>query len=196
MISHNKKIIYIDIPKTGSSSLRNVLLDESCTNYPHSELLNSTVKKAHTRPARWKNFIDPSKIELEDFFVFTVVRNPFDRFCSYWRWRNYGCSFDEFVEDTESFDYPHHLDPGRWYKPMLDWISYDDGTVCTDYIGRFEELLETWEHLKNKLNIDEELPHIRATESSGHYKTYYNSHTRKIVEERFRRDLDYFNYDF
>jgi hypothetical protein len=155
--------------------------------------------------------IDPDEIDLNDYFVFTVVRNPFDRLVSYYRWRiskydkpgsgrkyslNPDISFDEYVENIEIYDDQELVDHSRWHKPQIDWISYDEGSVCTDYIGRFESLSESWNHIKTQINVDGDLQHLMKNDNSVWYQDFYNSHTKQLVRERYKRDLDFFNYDF
>jgi hypothetical protein len=212
MISLKHKFIFIDIPKTASTSLRTALYDETC-KYIHSCLLNKTVTGFVQYDSMNRNgsVIDPDEIDLNDYFVFTVVRNPFDRLVSYYRWRiskydkpgsgrkyslNPDISFDEYVENIEIYDDQELVDHSRWHKPQIDWISYDEGSVCTDYIGRFESLSESWNHIKTQINVDGDLQHLMKNDNSVWYQDFYNSHTKQLVRERYKRDLDFFNYDF
>lgn len=81
IVSHQKKFLYIDIPKTGSTSVERLLAD-----------------LCELRPWQKKNFWHRSVRDLEpifhdkgwlwdDYYKFTVVRNPVERLFSYHKYR-------------------------------------------------------------------------------------------------------------
>jgi hypothetical protein len=82
-----------------------------------------------------------------------VIRDPIHR-------RAFGvaenCSFSEFVDQ--------HLD--CWaLDPQTDWLTDCSGRIALDYIGLFENLEETFSHLKQQLGLKEtELPKMLHSE--------------------------------
>jgi hypothetical protein len=68
--------------------------------------------------------------------------------------------------------------------------------MLADFIGRFERLQEDWAVVAKKLGASEVLPHARANPRPRHYTEYYTSETQSIIEEKFKVDIETFNYRF
>lgn len=92
LISHKHKFVSIDIPKTGTRSLRESLcplgiidvigLPESDEFYQHS-----------TAEQLQKQFVK-NNWEWNDYFTFTIIRNPWERFFSLFNYyKNYAKKF-------------------------------------------------------------------------------------------------------
>ncbi len=100
MICPNLKILFIDIPKTGSSAMKKFLL-KNYLDYPFKAVINEGWRhrmcpdqaKVTITPNSSKITMNSSRHEplisvyesshnLHDYFIFTVVRDPFTRFIS------------------------------------------------------------------------------------------------------------------
>jgi hypothetical protein len=68
--------------------------------------------------------------------------------------------------------------------------------MLADFIGRFERLQEDWAVVAKKLGVSEVLPHARANPRPRHYTEYYTPATQSIIEEKFKVDIETFNYRF
>jgi hypothetical protein len=72
------------------------------------------------------------------------------------------------------------------------------GHIELDYIGKCENYTDDLNYICEKI----EIPFIKIKserENASHHKhytEYYNDKTRKVVEQRMKLDLDYFNYKF
>lgn len=104
---------------------------------------------------------------MEDLFIFTLVRNPWDRMVSYYHWLQVQTfqydavtlaqtmSFTEFVQSaqiTNSFN----------ATPAEHYITHTTGKVrCNAYI-RIEHFTEVIVSLVNHLNFDLTLDHENA----------------------------------
>ena len=64
-----------------------------------------------------------------------------------------------------------------------------------DFIGRFEHLEEDFKKVGERLRIGSKFPHLLPSKR-GLYQDYYDGQLRKIIEKRYREDLDYFEYTF
>ena len=104
-ISHKKKFVYISIPKTGSTSVRNAINDYSDVKiersyhlknlsiersnvtgyYPSSYWKVSTHMKAMDLGYIWSEIFPNKKDLWDEYFKFTVVRNPWARRVSQWQ---------------------------------------------------------------------------------------------------------------
>ena len=212
LISRDKKYIYVDVPKTGSSSIHQVL--KGC----HGSHLNIAQAKQmfcstpdryslKSRALRYlykhssKSFDERMEEKFKEYFVFGFVRNPWDRVVSLYM-RKEGIvlrekmSFEEFVDwiqfssATCIFPLPH--------KYQLDWFRGNNGEILADFIGRFENLEEDWKYVANKIGVCDTLPQKNSNphKPKKHYSTYYTPKTKQIIEEKFKEDIEYFGYSF
>jgi hypothetical protein len=201
-IDHQKKLIFVHIPRTGGTSI--------------SSVLSNNEKSALNIHPLNKNFLSNS---LSNYFKFTSIRNPFDRLVSVYHYcirenfsivysktnngiifgkKNEMLSFEEFVFEVQNYKnstsfYNYHKKFFILY-PLSYWL-YKNDKICVDYIIRFENINEGWEYISKKFNLDRNLPKFNETKRDD-YKSYYNSSTKKIVEEFYKDDLNNFNYTF
>src|SRR5438477_534662 len=137
--------------------------------------------------------------QFESYFKFGFVRNPWDRVVSLYE-RNEAMqmrqemTFEEFVRWIQySSSTCIHSSPHRY---QLDWFVDANGKMLADFIGRFERLQEDWAVVAKKLGVSEVLPHARANPRTRHYTEYYTPETRGIIEQKFKVDIETFNYRF
>jgi len=148
-----------------------------------------------------KRRIGAGQKQFEEFFKFGFVRNPWDRVVSLYK-RNEGVqmrdkmTFDEFVDwikyssSTCVHPVPH--------VNQLDWLVDSHGDVLVDFIGKFENLKEDWKVVASKLGLPEELPHKQQNpfKEKKHYTEYYSESTKEIIADKFRVDIEFFDYEF
>ena len=137
--------------------------------------------------------------QFASYFKFGFVRNPWDRVVSLYE-RNEATqmrqemTFEKFVRWIQySSATCVHSSPHRY---QLDWFVDADGKMLADFIGRFERLQEDWVVVAKKLGVSETLPHTRDNPRLRHYTEYYTPETTRIVEEKFKVDIETFNYRF
>ncbi len=183
MVSDKYKCIFIEVPKTASTSIREIIGE------PRRPHLNICQIAAEIEPDRFRSY-----------FKFGFVRNPWDRAVSLYE-RKEGLqlrdkmSFEAFIvwmrfaSSTCIHPVPH--------RHQLDWFVSPNGDVLADFIGKFENLESDWASIARRLGITVPLPRQRANpDRRRDYTTYYNEKTRRIVAERFAVDIEYFGYSF
>jgi len=214
MISLKHKCIFIEVPKTASTSIRQVLglspkphLD--IKEYRNSLKINSpfqTVGYKYINPLYTTFVPKVLKTKIGDsvfnsFFKFGFVRNPWSRTVSLY-FRNEALqkkrqlTFEEFVDWIQySSDTCIHSSIKKY---QLDWFTDDNGEIIVDYIGKFETINTCWNYITKKLNIKDSLPHINNNNfiSRKHYTEYYNSKTKAIIRNKFLVDINHFKYEF
>jgi hypothetical protein len=213
MISHQHKCIFVEVPKTGSSSIRAILGQPL---NPHRDLwqLKGEMEYYWTRhggpanrlfeglylllPRKWRQAV--GRRQFESYFKFGFVRNPWDRAVSLYE-RREGLqlrdkmTFEEFV-GWMRFSSSTCLLPGP-HRFQLDWFVDPHGQVIADFIGRFETLEQDWAFVCERTGIRQPLPHEnRNPRPRRHYRDYYTARTRELIAERFQADIEYFGYEF
>ena len=203
MINHDLKCIFVEVPKTGSTSIRSII---GHPQKPHMNIKEIQEKffaeQIHPSNNFLKNIFYKQKAERQwnTYYKFGFVRNPWDRVVSLYL-RKEGLqmadkmSFHEFVHWIEnSSDTSIH--PSK-HKNQLDWFLDSKGNIAVDFIGKFESLNEDWKIIAKKLGTSTTLPHTNKNiAKKKHYTEYYNNELREIIAKKFQKDIDYFGYKF
>lgn len=231
IISNKKKFLFVHIAKAGGSTLTRVLSIYS-GNAPiviakaqrayfyNHDCMCDVICTEEQSPAFMQGHhirIKEAKgINLDDYFKFVFVRNPFDRLVSTWEipFIKFRYSFDEFVE----IDTSNTISPNKHYR-KCDWLAKtqydivsDGGKLLVDYVGKYENINEDFEYVRKKLDIPKKitlvagrspvdyelLPYVNKTvkKDHSHYRDYFNTNTRELVERYYKKDLETFEYEF
>jgi len=182
--------VFIHIPKTGGSSIQQWLM-----NNTDSYITKGT--KHHTLTAI------ESKYGKFDF-SFAVVRNPWD-WCVSW----YFFSRDRALRRIKhpknkgkfSLEYNQRIltefDKGfEYFVENTQLTDQFHRTVGIDYIIKLENINEEIKVIAKKFNINKDLPVINASSRNKNYQEYYNDNTRTIIQSKFTKDINFFNYKF
>lgn len=207
IISDSRKFIFVAIPKTGTHSVRRALrpyLGEHDLEqvqlfekkaFPIPEL--ARLRHGHISLEQLRPFMDKSRFDSS--FKFAFVRNPFDRFVSF-------CAFmtrdrkELFQRDPQQvmrhllFVAPptHHI----LFQPQHSFVTGSDGELLTDYIGRVEQMQESFDEICTRIGI-ESIALEKANESSHDgYRKYFDQQLIDGVAGLYARDLELFGYQF
>tara|TARA_Y100000034_G_C6862325_1_gene392612 strand:+ start:452 stop:1426 length:975 start_codon:yes stop_codon:yes gene_type:complete len=145
---------------------------------------------------------------------FSVIRNPYDVLVSYytfgWPYKKYNSSKKVrkvYKEKFKTFDdfAKAYCDPNfKWKhsdnKKFLFFPLFDLAGICrTPYVLRLDMIDSALKVFANRLDF--ETQRTGRTKSSKppekqDYRVWYSDKTREIVEEKLKRELDTFGYDF
>ena len=191
MINHEHKFIFIHVPKTGGTSIESFF--GGCKEYSHDDLKTHIKKHKNTKK----------------YFKFGFVRNPWDRMVSEYKWltnTNLKVPGEKakqfwrtktFKEFCTLFFEPKYnkLADNNHVLPQLDFFNPVDSM---NFIGRFESFQKDFDIVSKKFGIkDSKLENrMKVKKDSEHYSKYYDNETRKIVEEKYKKDIDFFGYKF
>ena len=190
MINHEKKIIFVHIPKTGGTSIESLF----CSS-------NLYGKEKHLMSHEY----DPK--HLKSYFKFSFVRNPWDRSLSYYFFRlqksyemfGHGDSFLNWMKFLHNCrDNEHKNNFFQFYLSIQNQYEFIFRNDCLmiDYVGKFENLQQDFNTVCDKIEIPrQQLPHKNKT-SHKHYTEYYDDETREIVAQKYAKDIEYFGYKF
>jgi hypothetical protein len=197
-ISNIHKLCFVHIPKTAGSSI------ETTLDMKHAECLYTHYKyKLYSVTAQ---HLDLDSIcreipETQNYDIFTVVRNPFDRLVSEYKHyhKNWWAreffkidNFEKFVDTALSlskeeriFKFDNHL------EPQINFLNRDDLKVN---IFKFEDLYKLEEWLTEKIKQPIKLPHERKTEKTDYREFYKSESIYEKVKKFYEEDMKRFSY--
>jgi hypothetical protein len=214
IVSRGRKYIFVHIPKTGGTAMTLALEDRAMKD----DILIGDTPKAQKRRKRLKGVKVAGKLwkhstladidglvsadELDDMFVFTMVRNPWDRMVSYYHWLREQ-DFDHtavLLARTLSFErFVMHPQTQGSVKasPYGHYLRDAGGRDRTGAAIRLENLADDLApveaHLGFKLG---DIPHVNASARHRDYRGYYTDETAEIVAEICQDDIARFGYAF
>ena len=199
LISDSHKLVFVHIQKTGGVTVH--------------ELLRERIPDLRNILARHE-FARRGMAELDDwdeYFKFAFARNPWDRLVSWytmittfdragnelWRYvHDNSSTFEEFIHNCTG---EVEVRKGVYYSfanNQLDYVTDEHGNLLVDFIGRLENFDEDIQEVFRRIGLElETVPHHNRS-GHRHYSTFYTPDTELIVRERFKRDIEYFGYEF
>ena len=195
MISHKLRFIFIHIPKTSGNSL-SIFLEDIVNNEVILRSSNMGEKQGisilcektrkdikHCDITYYKKTYGE---KINDYFKFTIVRNPYDRMLSFYFWskgknnqkfnRN---EFINFIKKNNSFQH-----------------KYIDNTF---HIIHFENLineLKNIEWFKEIVDFNN-YPTLNASSNSKrNYNEIYDKELKDLVFNKYKKDFELFGYKY
>lgn len=177
--------IFIHIPKTGGISV-----------VTHIKKYLGSLNHNH----RSVNFYNLDLRQRN--FIFTFVRNPYDRIVSAFYYLKQGLAhkaendfgktlhdnFSDFVKKDLikciNINYLHFI-------PMNFWLN-----DSVDFIGRFENIQEDYNYVCDNLSIPHNKLQVFNKSKHKHYTEYYDNESKQIVENIYQIDIFKFGYSF
>lgn len=214
IISRGRRYIFVHIPKTGGTALSLALEGRAMAD----DILIGDTPKARRRRGRIKDVQSAGRLwkhsrlsdidglvraqELPDLFIFTLVRNPWDRLVSYYHWLREQRFDHPAVALSKALEFSDFLTHPQTAASVgaQDYVSYvtgQDGVERCDLFARLEhlqaDLAPLWTHLGFDLMP---LPHTNRSERRADYRSYYSDAEAEIVARLCARDIARFGYCF
>jgi len=205
IVSGLHQFIFAAIPKTGTHAVRQALRAHMGPQdleqvglfvqrkFPIAEL--ASIGHGHVTLQQIRPYIRPE--EWDGYFKFAFVRNPFDRFVSY-------CAFmtrahGEFTENPHAVMRHFLENPPRrhiLFQPQHSFVTGLEGTLLTDYLGRVEQMQESYDQIASRIGIpSQQLEKVNSSSRSS-YRQYYNQQLIDGVAQLYARDIELFGYEF
>ena len=214
IISRGRKYIFVHIPKTGGTALTLALESRAMKD----DILIGDTPKAVTRRRRLKNVQAAGRLwkhstladidgllradELDDFLIFTLVRNPWDRMVSYYHWLRVQ-SFDHpavdlarrlefaaFVADPQTQIAFRGWNYGRY---MCDTSGVEHQALFIRLEDMTAELAPLEAHLGFRLD---EVAQVNVSDRGRDYRQYYSEATKELVADMCAPDIARFGYAY
>ena len=217
-LKKRKKNIYlIHIPKTSGRGLHSENLIKQGHRFNRKNYRTPNNKRGcHI----WKtDFFRLHEYDIKPNLIITVIRNPFDLLCSYyfhgntydsekdnyshsgWASVNYTHKFKTFKEFIESYC----DEKFEWHIPLLKKFLFaqildDKNYIVSDLILKYEYLDNALKILKDKYNIiinrESNCKKFISKNKEKNYKLYYDDYLKNLVEQKCKKELQVFKYNF
>lgn len=190
------KSIFIHIPKAGGISTIKSLYGENAGGFGHPN---------------YQRFLRLyGKKKFDDYFKFTFVRNPWDKTLSAYNFLKKGGinhqdrefnktilvefpTFEKFI--IEGF---HKDIIKNWVHFMPQyWYVYDGNNLVVDFVGKFENIQQDFDHVRNVLGTGNPLKHLNETKvNKTHYRKIYTKEMEEKIAKVYEKDIQLFSYSF
>tara|TARA_R110002051_G_scaffold36609_6_gene79329 strand:+ start:5251 stop:5877 length:627 start_codon:yes stop_codon:yes gene_type:complete len=204
IISRGRNYIFVHIPKTGGTALSAALE----TRAMRDDILIGDTPKAKKRKARlgdlpatgriWKHStvhdmagaVDPAGM-----FVFTLVRNPWDRMVSYYTWLKSQTFQHPAVALAKSHDFSGFLNAPHT-QHSIKQNSYASYVTPDAHFFRLEHLQQDlallWEHLGFSLTIER----LNQSARPRDWRPFYAAQDAALIADICAADIARSDYQF
>ena len=207
MTNHELKCIFIHLSRTGGSSIEKFLMGTDDIYGPRESWCDYGLIREHHHCSYDEYKRRNGDKILNDYFTFSFIRNPWDRFVSSFHWDLYqyekakseGRSIKErrvFIVKECNSDFQTYVKNGSLRPNWFKFTQAKEYAGDVDYIGRLESLHEDMRYICNRLGIVYTgLSHENKTKRE-HYTKYYDNKSSEIVYNLFKEDIEHFGYSY
>lgn len=218
IISHRLKYVFIHIPKTGGTSIRKALLNNSkfcvdeisCSDHhlidPHETQVVTNMFN-HVTVDDLKKYFKEKNWDWSSYYKFAFVRNPYDLNVSnffYYHQKlkhqaDVSLKLKEYIEKQTDFKtYIKSLE--RWNAGAQARFVCKSSNVGVNFLGKFESIEEDYKHIVSSIlpksiieDDDYKLEHTNSTIRTE-YEKYYTPELLKVVNRVCSEDFKLGNY--
>lgn len=213
LISHKYKFITIDIPKTGTRSLRETIMPLNIIDIVGTPTGSNGFNQHGSVQSCIESLLNINK-NFYDYYSFCIVRNPWDRYLSFFKY--YRQFYNEFTNKPELQIPVDRLKQLEFCKKMFEENKKDcdilkiiilgqesqckyfidkNQKTLVNHVGKFEKINEEFNLLCNNVNIHPipQLKHENQTEKIK-YKDIYSQELVDIVAKKEKYIIEKYNY--
>jgi hypothetical protein len=212
MISHPRATVFVHIPKTGGQSIETVFLRDLGLGWRDRDALLlrhnadpavGPEKLAHLYADEYVRLGHMQAAQFDAYTKFAVVRHPYDRAVSEYRYRlaararrsarGQALSFDAFMTRHYGDDY---TDLSRHMAPQVRYVHDQNGVCLVDHVLRFETLSQDIAPLIERIFGEERrLPVRNRTKAvTGFGVDHLTCAQKDALFTRFEADFSAFGY--
>lgn len=166
LVFWDKRLVFLAVPKTGTTALEHALSDKASMSMRHPPQLK------HTTLQRYNRFLKPfltqgSDVELE---TFAIIRAPLDRLGSWYRYRSRDAlvghqnstrdvTFDQFILAYCDSEPPDFAKVGR----QDVFLTGHQGQLHVDHLYQYEQIEHAIAFLENRIGTKLKLPQANVS---------------------------------
>ncbi len=193
------RAVFVHIPKTGGSTVTTVLKRDTFLG-PKRNLSDPRGDACETI----FEIRDLLGAEFDEFFSFSFVRNPWDRFVSAYHYVmerrpeleqvTVHKRFEDFVRAFEAD--PDTFKAIRYFRPQNAYLLDENGNIPVDFVGRFERFEQDLGTVLDRLGVHRSLIRHRKKSRRSDYRDYFDARSQEIVADAYRADIEAFDYSY
>ncbi len=233
MISHRNKCVFIHIPKNAGMSIEHLFIKSLGLTWKtraplllgknsHPEL--GPPRLCHLRAEEYTRYHYLTQEMFDDYFKFCIVRNPWSRMVSLYKFLRFDrkCDFKTFLFKKFEKKISHKK---HWFvRPQSDFIYTDNDVLLTNHIIYFEDLQNGFNQVCQKIGMPQtQIPHVNISKKDSSFKhakskeilfvllekigalkipsydswqEYYDEESISYVSSLYQRDIDLLGYTF
>jgi hypothetical protein len=217
LISHKHKFITIDIPKTGTRSMRLSLEPLGIIDIiggPHATKHNPFEQHGSALSAK-KQFIEKNW-NWQEYYKWIIVRNPWARYFSFFKYfKSYG---EKYLKQDESITWgPVQLNQGQicvnlfknksikqTFKSIIlaqesqdTYYLNEQNEIIVDHIAKFENLNLEFFEFCDKVSVDApSLAHGNKSSNNLLLENIYDQELIDLVAEKEKKLIELKNYNY
>jgi len=182
VVCEEKKFVYMRPAKTAGTSILRSTLEKKI----------SGIITAKDHPEKFNQWLENiTDNDLNDYFIFAVVRNPWDRAVSSAVYLDL-----ELSDLLHNFEHHSKTEKKRIHTLPLSIYTHCNNKLFTDFICRYECLQADMNLVFDALGIDrQELPWVNKSKRKN-YTDYYTQAEIVKVAELYQSDIKNFGYAF
>lgn len=121
-----------------------------------------------------------------DYYKFSIIRNPWERLISYY----WSPCFNLTAWNREVFK-----SAIARMTPDFEYFEVQ-GRFEMDHLIRFDDLQHGFDEVCEALGLPKRALPVTNQSKRKHYSEYYDDELRGMVADRFRREIEYFEFEF
>jgi hypothetical protein len=209
VISHRHRCIFVHIPRTGGTTIEDLIWPGPRSSRTTAELWMGFVDEYHNKyQTGGLQHLSAAHIRSEvgaevfsSYYKFTLVRNPWDKAVSQFAYMDTREDLRRFLGMNKGDCFKKYLaliakkKHVQW-EPQVNFVRDPSGSVLVDSIGRYETFAASVSHALSAIALRvDEIPRENRTDRAA-YQTYYDDESREMTAALYADDIEAFGYSY
>jgi len=221
LISHKHKFVTIDIPKTGTRTLRETLTPIGAVDFSGKGDDPKDFFYQHTNLIKCQKGFVQNGWDINDYTIFSMIRDPWKRYASFLLYKLSKIKkYEEASDEEKQQMHPLSIreasalfvrfdsfgrDVNSFFKFIIErnqsqdyFLLDENGVLAIDVLGSMEKIEESFNTFCDAVNISPtpKLKHSNKSVYSKPYFSYYIQELIDMVAEKEKWVIGEFGYDF
>lgn len=202
--NRDRKIAYLAIKKCGCTSIARYIAKQKVEN------ILTPIWKPENAKHNF-DFVTTDEKSLSEYFTFTFVRNPYDRFLSFYKNWIVNPPQENILEHYKKFGFFKNMPFDECVKAFsrisdvslleahtipLYFSVFRDKTLRVKFVGKLENIDNDFTYIKNACSLEGELQKLNSSKAkTGSKKTsLYTPELKELIYSFYRLDFEVFGY--